>query len=132
MPLTNEVINQVSFPITLEDNPKQIEALMYENIGTGIGLAAVQIGILKRIVIIKVNGKFVTICNPEIIKKSQETRLSKEGCLSFPNKIVEKKRWYRITVTGTSVYGKPLELKLSGLASYIAQHEIDHLNGVHI
>lgn len=130
--LTNVVINEISLPITEKDDVKSIEKLMFDNIGKGVGISAVQIGILKRIIIIKVNGQFVTILNPEIVRTGREKKESKEGCLSFPGKFVKKQRWYRITIKGISIARDAIELNLSSHAAYIAQHEIDHLNGIHI
>ena len=130
--LTNECINEVSELVTEYDDIKVIEKAMLDNIGTGVGIAAVQIGILKRIIIIKINGEFVTIVNPCITSKSVDKKLSKEGCLSFPGKFVKKQRYYRITLQGSNTAFESVTYKLSGFAAFIAQHEVDHLEGIHI
>jgi len=130
--LTNEVINEISEPVDDTDDLGMLEMLLLENIGSGVGIAAVQIGLLKRVIVITVNGKLLTICNPEIVRTSKEKKISKEGCLSYPGKFVKVQRYYRITIKGLSVKREPIELNLSSHAAYIAQHEIDHLNGIHI
>ena len=134
--LTNSVINQISKPVKLHLQVMleivQTVKLMEDSLGTGVGIAAVQVGILERIIIVKINGEFITMINPVIVKKSQQTKISEEGCLSFPGKMVKKKRNYRITVEYADLDLNPQLVKLSGLASFIAQHEIDHLNGLHI
>ena len=101
----------------------------------GIGLAAVQIGILKRIIVIDVSKKdeqkkpFFLI-NPEITFKSKSTSLYEEGCLSLPGYFAEIERPAHCTVKFIDYNGKQKELKASGLLSTCIQHEIDHLNGV--
>lgn len=134
--LTNSVINQISKPVKLHLQVmleiEQTVKLMEDSLGTGVGIAAVQVGILERIIIVKINGEFITMINPVIVKKSQQTKISEEGCLSFPGKMVKKKRNYRITVEYADLDLNPQLVKLSGLASFVAQHEIDHLNGLHI
>ena len=134
--LTNSVINQISKPVKLHLQVMleivQTVKLMEDSLGTGVGIAAVQVGILERIIIVKINGEFITMINPVIVKKSQQTKISEEGCLSFPGKMVKKKRNYRITVEYADLDLNPQLVKLSGLASFVAQHEIDHLNGLHI
>jgi len=129
---TNDYINVPSEMLTEYDDVKQIELELLNNIGNGVGIAAVQIGITKSIIIVKINGEFVTIVNPVITAKSLEKKTSKEGCLSFPNKAVKKQRHYRVTLQGVNTDFEPVMYKLSGLASFIAQHEVDHVNGVHI
>jgi peptide deformylase len=129
---TNDFINIPSEMLTEYDDVKQIEMELLNNIGNGVGIAAVQIGITKSIIIVKINGEFVTIVNPVITSKSIEKKASKEGCLSFPNKIVKKQRHYRVTLQGVNTGFEPVIYKLSGLAAYIAQHEVDHVNGIHI
>lgn len=130
--LDNSVINEISEPVDDTDDLEMIEMSLLENIGKGVGIAAVQIGLLKRVIIITVNGKLITICNPEIVRTGRDKKISKEGCLSFPGKFVKVQRYYRVTVKGLSVKREPIEINLSSHAAYIAQHEIDHLNGIHI
>ena len=101
----------------------------------GIGLAAVQIGILKRIVVIDVskdkNSKNpLFLVNPEIIYKSEKTAVYEEGCLSLPGYFAEIERPAECEIKYIDYHGKENQLKASGLLSTCIQHEIDHLNGV--
>ena len=131
--LTNSVIHEKSVSVEPSDD---IEDLIYDMMvvlqGKGIGLAAVQIGILKRVIIVKINGDFVVMINPVINRKGNDKRIKKEGCLSFPNLFTEKTRCYRVEVDFENKQREKVHLKLSGLAAACVQHEIDHLDGVTI
>ena len=108
-------------------------ATMYS--APGIGLAAVQVGILKRAIVIDVSkdkekkNPFFLI-NPEIISKSKNTSTYEEGCLSLPGYFAEIERPAECHVKYIDYYGKKKEIKATGLLSTCIQHEIDHLNGV--
>ena len=100
----------------------------------GIGLAAVQIGILKRLVVIdiskdkeKKNPLF--LINPEIISKSKNTSIYEEGCLSLPGHFAEIERPAECQIKYIGYDGKKKEIKANGLLSTCIQHEIDHLDG---
>tara|TARA_A100001011_G_C14277679_1_gene830054 strand:- start:972 stop:1496 length:525 start_codon:yes stop_codon:yes gene_type:complete len=101
----------------------------------GIGLAASQIGILRRLVVIdiskdeKKNDPFFLI-NPEIIFRSKKTSIFEEGCLSLPGQFAEIERPSECHIKYTDYNGKPKELKADGLLSTCIQHEVDHLNGI--
>ena len=95
----------------------------------GIGLAAPQIGISKRLIVIKDEKENHAFLNPRIITQSKEKELDEEGCLSLPGLFVEVKRAQRIEVVALTPEGKEVKIKAKGLASRIFQHEIDHLNG---
>jgi|TARA_B110000902_G_C14060934_1_gene495480 peptide deformylase len=106
---------------------------MYE--APGIGLAAVQIGILKRIVVIDItkdDGKRnpLFLVNPEIIFRSKNTSIYEEGCLSLPGQYAEIERPTECVVKYINYTGKSVELKTEGLLATCIQHEIDHLEGV--
>ncbi len=106
---------------------------MYE--APGIGLAAVQIGILKKIIVIDISKENekknpLFLVNPEIIQKSDTTSTYEEGCLSLPGQFAEIERPAECRVKFIDYKGKQKELKVSGLLSTCIQHEIDHLNGV--
>jgi len=101
----------------------------------GIGLAAVQIGILKRIIVVDVSKKDeekkpIFLINPKIIFKSKETSLFEEGCLSLPGYFAEIERPAKCKVEYIDYNGKQTELEAEGLLSTCIQHEVDHLNGV--
>ena len=101
----------------------------------GIGLAAVQIGILKRIIVVDISKKEeekkpIFLINPVITFKSKETSLFEEGCLSLPGHFAEIERPAKCKIEYINYNGKKAELGAEGLLSTCIQHEIDHLNGV--
>ena len=96
----------------------------------GVGLAAVQVGILKRIIVIDLyddNGPIVLI-NPVIIKEKGEQEVD-EGCLSFPNQFAKVIRPAEVTAEYTDREGKRKKVKAKELLAQAISHEIDHLNG---
>ena len=100
----------------------------------GIGLAAIQIGILKRLIVIdiskdeKKNPLFLV--NPKITFRSKKTSVYEEGCLSLPGHFAEIERPEECHVDYIDYDGKERELKANGLLATCIQHEVDHLNGV--
>ena len=104
---------------------------MYE--APGIGLAAVQIGILKRLVVIDISKEDQTkkplfFVNPIITFRSENTSVHEEGCLSLPGHFAEIERPSECYVDYIDYYGKKKTLKASGLLATCIQHEVDHLN----
>ena len=100
----------------------------------GIGLAAVQVGILKRILVIDVSNKDekkepLSFINPVIKKVSNETSIYEEGCLSIPDTFIEIERPKACEVHFIDIDGKEKFLKCDGLLSTCIQHEINHLDG---
>ena len=131
--LSNEIIHEVSEQVTDSDDVYTLIQELKDNLTpTAVGIAAPQIGVLKRVILCKINGKWIHMINPTWINRGNEKRLSKEGCLSFPGKLVKKQRYYRICVTYLDELLHPQEMKLLSLAAYIVQHECDHLDGVTI
>lgn len=99
----------------------------------GVGLAAPQIGISKRMIAVESNFKTresLVLINPKIIRKSRRKSSYTEGCLSFPDIFLEIKRSEKVTVSGKNLEGKKIEIEASGLLARALQHEIDHLNGI--
>ncbi len=96
----------------------------------GVGLAAVQVGILKQIVVIQEaeDKPIYVIINPEIISQSG-TQIVEEGCLSFPNKFAKIERPENIKIRAINEKGKKIEISGKGLLAQAISHEIDHLNG---
>lgn len=94
-----------------------------------IGLAAVQIGYLKRVILVKINNKFVPFINPRIFQKYGGTYETKEGCLSLEGMRIVK-RHVSVRVMYTDKKGRSKKLIASGITAEIIQHEVDHLNGV--
>ena len=114
---------------------KKLVADMTETLrdANGAGLAAPQVGVSQRVIVLCVNENESTveiaIVNPEIVKRKGE-RVCKEGCLSIPGYVGEIKRSEEVKVKGFDVTGNALKIKGQGLLSQALEHEIDHLNGV--
>lgn len=95
----------------------------------GAGLAAPQIGISKRVIVVDGGEGLIGLVNPVIIE-SEGTEISMEGCLSIPKIEGEVERAARVVVQGLDQSGTPVTVKAAGLAARALQHEIDHLDGV--
>ena len=136
--LPDPILRKTSEPVEKID--KKIKNLMDDMLETmyaapGIGLAAVQIGILKRIIVIDLSKegekkKPIFIVNPEIISKSSDLVSYEEGCLSIPNQFAEVERPNTCKIKFLDYEGNKKELEAKGLLSTCIQHEIDHLNGI--
>jgi peptide deformylase len=99
-----------------------------------VGLAAVQVGILRRLIVADASGRDgehrpLVLINPEILALGSEMRLHEEGCLSIPDVRVEIERPASLRVRYLDRDGKPREMDAEGLLATVIQHEIDHLNG---
>ncbi len=105
---------------------KMAEA-MYEN--AGVGLAAPQIGVSKRVIIFDVDDQLSALCNPVIVERSEETEVDEEGCLSVPGISVPVKRACSVVCTGTTLDGKDVTLRADEFLARVLQHETDHLDG---
>ena len=98
----------------------------------GIGLAAPQIGVLKRVIVYDLDegGGLVALCNPRIVEASEETILDEEGCLSLPGISVPIERAARVVCVGENLEGTKVTIEADELHARLLQHEIDHLDGV--
>ncbi|MCU4414612.1 peptide deformylase [Acinetobacter sp. WU_MDCI_Axc73] len=115
-----------------------MQATMLER--NGVGIAAPQVYISKRIIIVasRPNPRYpdapemdaVVMVNPEILELSTNTCVGEEGCLSVPNERGEVERAHSIRVGYQSLYGEVIETTFEGFPARIVQHEVDHLNGV--
>lgn len=99
--------------------------------GTGVGLAANQVGLEESIIVVSHNGDRVFL-NPKVIDKSSDTSTDYEGCLSFPDVGGFIIRPATVTVEYMTTGGKTKTETLSGMVARIVQHEIDHINGINI
>ena len=95
----------------------------------GVGLAAPQVGVLKRIAVIELDGVLYELINPEIVE-STGTRRDVEGCLSFPGKYGMVTRPQKVTVVATNRNGEQYTIKGEGMLAKALCHEIDHLDGI--
>ena len=124
----------------LEKVDTDIKKLMDDMLETmyaapGIGLAAVQVGILKRLVVIDISKgeekkQPIFLINPQIIHRSKKTSVYEEGCLSLPGQFAEIERPAECTIKYIDYNGKEKDLKADGLLATCIQHEVDHLNGI--
>lgn len=96
----------------------------------GLGLAASQIGALKRIIVVQTEKGPEAFINPKIIKKSKETEIGEEGCLSFPGLFLKVKRAKEAEVEAINLGGEKIKIKTEGLLARVFQHEIEHLDGI--
>ena len=96
----------------------------------GVGLAAPQIGVPLRVIVIGIPGEEdIVLINPQVVRRKGE-RLVPEGCLSVPGYIGEIKRAVSVRVKGRDQKGKEIRIKADELLAQVLEHEIDHLNGV--
>ena len=118
------------FDDSLERLSQDMLATMREH--EGVGLAANQVGRLKRILVAAIEDEEYVIVNPEIEARSEETAKETEGCLSIPGIQVGVERPTAITISGSDVSGNPVRLEATDLLARVFQHEVDHLDGVTI
>ena len=95
----------------------------------GIGLAANQVGLTKRIFVMNVGNSMKEYINPEIVEFHDEVK-NQEGCLSFPGVYANVKRHGRIKIKAMTLMGNIIEEELTGIDAICFQHELDHLNGI--
>ncbi len=132
------VLKQKAKPVAAVD--ARIAKLMDDMVETmyaaqGIGLAAPQIGVLERVIVVDVHEKGekpnpIRLANPEIVWRSEETAVCEEGCLSVPEQYAEVTRPKAVRVRYLDEANQPREIAAEGMLAICIQHEIDHLNGV--
>jgi peptide deformylase len=130
-PVLREKARPVSrFDEALIAEVQWMSKLMHD--GLGIGLAATQVGALRRLLVYRVqmNGPVTALINPEIEWHSREQEISPEGCLSLPRVHVEVERPVHIRVRAQNPVGAWITVEASGLESRVIQHEMDHLDGI--
>src|SRR5215217_7282834 len=117
-----------SFDAALAHLAEDMLVTMHEH--EGVGLAANQVGRLKRILVAATEDEEYVIVNPVVEEAAETTERELEGCLSIPGIQVEVERPTAVTVSGQDVSGAPILMEASDLLARILQHEIDHLDGV--
>jgi peptide deformylase len=117
---------------TVDDDVRRLAQrmtdLMHE--AQGVGLAATQVGVLRRLFVFSDEGEDRVLVNPVITKRSDEPVLDDEGCLSLREVLVPVERASTVTIEGLDVDGEPLKLELEMPSARVVQHELDHLDGV--
>ncbi|MBI1730531.1 peptide deformylase [Candidatus Acetothermia bacterium] len=96
----------------------------------GYGLAAPQVGVSKRLIVVDVNNKFYVLVNPEILTFSEEKQMGPEGCLSIPGPEADVERSQKIAVRALNLDGEEVYIEAEGMLARAFQHEVDHLNGI--
>jgi peptide deformylase len=129
----NEVLREKAAPVSAVTKDilkllKDMKTTMAKE--NGLGLAAPQVGVHLRVVLVTVGKSVVPMVNPEIIEKSEKTDVCEEGCLSLPGKYFNVERASGVTVKFLDTKGAEQILHLKKMDARVVQHEIDHLNGV--
>lgn len=107
---------------------ERMTALMHE--AQGVGLAATQVGVLRRIFVFSDAGEDRVLVNPVLTKRSDQLEMDDEGCLSLRDVLVPVERPVSVTIEGLDADGQPVSLDLELPSARIVQHELDHLDGV--
>ena len=136
--LPDPILRQVSAPIEqVDDAVRRLSADMLDTMydAPGIGLAAVQVGIARRMLVIDLSKedeerKPQVFINPEILQSSDERSAYEEGCLSIPDYYAEVERPARVTIRHLGLDGKEQVIEAEGLLATCLQHEMDHLEGI--
>jgi len=117
-----------TFDDDLERLVERMTTLMHE--ASGVGLAATQVGVLRRLFVFVDDGEDRVIVNPVTTHSSREIELDDEGCLSLRDVLVPVERPTSVTIEGVDLRGAPVKLELEPPSSRVVQHELDHLDGV--
>ena len=134
-PNTHPILHERVKPCSKNVDRREISRILKENMFhyEGIGLSANQIGISERVFIMMLNmetEETITCFNPRIIKRYDDNVWCEEGCLSFPDEIINVERPDRIIVKYEDEDRKDHKIKLSGMAARVFLHEFDHLEGI--
>ena len=134
-PNTHPILHERVKPCSKDLDRREISRILKENMINyeGIGLSANQIGISERVFIMMLNmetEETITCFNPRIIKRYEDDVWCEEGCLSFPDEIINIQRPNRIVVKYEDEDKKDHKIKLDGLAARVFLHEFDHLEGI--
>lgn len=134
----NKILRTVSKPIEKANSRiKKLAGQMKESMesANGLGIAAPQVGVNERIIIVRLNSgtkheQIVALINPEIITFSEESEVAEEGCLSLPNVYVPVERSKKITLKYQTTKNDNHTIELEDLNARVVQHEVDHLDGI--
>jgi len=119
-----------------DDLSRLVERMTYlVGEANGVGLAANQVGVVRRVFVFRrgeeeAGEEVVAVVNPQVVARSEELETDDEGCLSLPRVLVPVERHVGITLQAADPQGAELRLELEGLEARVAQHELDHLDGV--
>lgn len=129
-PVLKENSHDVVVDDELRDLVERMKKIMHA--ADGVGLAAPQIGILRKIIVFQLGDKEYVLLNPRITWRSEETSTEPEGCLSLASLATDVERAKKVKVEAEDLDGSKVVLDLEGMHARILQHEIDHLSGMMI
>ncbi len=130
--LGSPVLRQRSDEVTaVDDDVRALVASMFETMDAakGVGLAANQIGVARRVAVIDADGHRIAMINPRVVS-AEGRATAEEGCLSIPEVYADVTRPERVVLEALDAEGKPYRLEADALAARAIQHEIDHLDGI--
>lgn len=130
--LGSAVLREAASPVdTFDDGLRSLVADMYEtmDVALGVGLAANQVGVARRIAVIDAEGQRFVMINPNV-SESSGREVAEEGCLSIPDAYAEVSRPDHVVLEAVNEHGEPFRMELDGLPARAVQHEIDHLDGI--
>ena len=107
---------------------RDMEKIMIEH--DGLGLAANQVNVLKRVIVINTKNGPLALINPKLSRKSFKKAEAEEGCLSIPGVYGLVKRHFSLRLSGYTKQGEPIDFKAEGMFARVIQHEVDHINGI--
>ena len=134
----NKTLREKSLPVdTVDEDIKNLMDDMLETMyaAPGIGLAAIQVGVPKRVIVLDIDQKEgeknpIFLINPEIVEKSEVNSTYEEGCLSVPGQFAEIDRPAKCHIKYLDYNGQKKEIKAEGMLATCIQHEMDHLEGI--
>jgi len=134
-PNTHPILHEKMKPCSEDLDRREMSRILKENMihYEGVGLSANQIGICERVFVMILHmetEEIITCFNPRIIKKYKDCGWFEEGCLSYPDEIINVNRPNRIVVKYEDEDKKEHKIKLDGFAARVFQHEFDHLEGI--
>jgi peptide deformylase len=130
--LGSPVLREATAPMAVvDDEVRRLIADLFETMyaAKGVGLAANQVGVTRRVAVVDAEGEKLVMVNPRIVEASGEDS-AEEGCLSIPDVFAEVTRPDRVVLEALDQDGRPYRKELRGLPSRAVQHEIDHLDGI--
>ena len=118
----------VAFDVELARLAERMTALMHD--AHGVGLAATQVGVVRRFFVFEHDGEDLVLANPSITSTSKDVEVDDEGCLSLGTVRVPVERPTEIVIEGKNAAGEDVRYELDGMTARVVQHELDHLDGV--
>lgn len=129
-PFLRQIAKPVEDPTSEENRQLIADMVLTMRKENGIGLAAIQVEVNKRIIVVETKDGAIPFINPEIVEHSDDLELGEEGCLSVPGEYGKVQRYSSVSVKSLDENGEEQIYDAHGLFARVLQHEIDHLNGI--